>query len=317
MTRLLACLALASFATAAPAQDWPARPVHVIVPYTPGTGADILSRVLGPKLSDRWKAAVVTDNKPGATGNIGADAAAKSPADGYTLLLTATSFTTNPALKPAPFDPVKDFAPVSLVAVGALGVYVNPEVPAKTMREFVDLVKKQPGKLYYSSPGNGGPQHLAMELLKLETGMDIIHVPYKGAAGAITDLVGGQVQAMISALQTVAPHVQSGRLRMLAVMSRTRAEAFPEVPTLKEAGLPDIEVETWYAMFAPAGTPRAIVTRVNQDVNELLKDATIKDVVEKQGLVPRGGTPEALGERVKRELASWTRVVKAAHIKAD
>jgi tripartite-type tricarboxylate transporter receptor subunit TctC len=212
---------------------------------------------------------------------------------------------------------VKDFAPIALLATGALGVYINPEVPAKNMRDFVALVKSQPGKLYYSSPGNGGPQHLAMELLKLETGMNIIHVPYKGAAGAITDLVGGQVQAMISALQTVAPHVKSGRLRMLAVMSAQRADAFPDVPTLKEAGVADLEVETWYAMFAPAGTAAAIVGRVNRDVNELLKEADVREVLAKQGLDPAGGTPEALGARVKRELASWTRVVKAAGIKAD
>jgi tripartite-type tricarboxylate transporter receptor subunit TctC len=304
-------------ASAAGAQDWPTRPVHIVVPYTPGTGADILSRVLGPKLSERWKTPVVVDNKPGATGNIGADAAAKSAPDGYTLLLTATSFTTNPALKPAPFDPVKDFEPVALLATGALGVYINPGVPAKTMKEFVELVKQQPGKLYYSSPGNGGPQHLAMELLKLETGIDIVHVPYKGAAGAISDLVGGHVQAMISALQTVAPHVHAGRLRMLAVMSAQRSEAFPNVPTLKQAGLPDLEVETWYAMFAPAGTPATIVQRTNAELNDFLKEGDVKDVLEKQGLAPRGGKPEVLGERVKKDLASWTRVVKAAHIKAD
>jgi tripartite-type tricarboxylate transporter receptor subunit TctC len=318
MKRALAALFLAALAGVAAAQEpWPGRPVHIVVPYTPGTGADILARVLGPKLAERWKAAVVTDNKPGATGSIGAEFAAKSPPDGYTLLLTATSFTTNPALKPAPFDPVKDFAPIALLATGALGVYVNPDVPAKNMRDFVALVKSQPGKLYYSSPGNGGPQHLAMELLKLETGMDIIHVPYKGAAGAISDLVGGHVQAMVSALQTVAPHVQSGRLRMLAVMSGHRAVAFPDVPTLKEAGLPELEVETWYAMFAPAGTPAAIVTLVNRDLNELLREADVRDVLAKQGLEPAGGTPDALGARVKRELASWTRVVKAAGIKAD
>ncbi|HZS66776.1 MAG TPA: tripartite tricarboxylate transporter substrate binding protein [Burkholderiales bacterium] len=318
MKHTLAALFFVALSGVAAAQEsWPSRPVHIVVPYTPGTGADILARVLGPKLADRWKAAVVTDNKPGATGNIGADFAAKAAPDGYTLLLTATSFTTNPALKPAPFDPVADFAPIALVATGALGVYINPQMPAKSMREFVALVKSQPGKLYYSSPGNGGPQHLAMELLKLETGMDIIHVPYKGAAGAITDLVGGQVQAMISALQTVAPHVKNGRLRMLAVMSSHRAEAFPEVPTLKEAGLPDLEVETWYAMFAPAGTPAAIVGRANRDVNELLKEADVREVLAKQGLEPAGGTPDALGARVKRELANWTRVVNAAGIKAD
>jgi len=311
------CLLFLLAAVSARAQDYPSRPIHFVVPYTPGTGADILARVLGPKLAERWKAAVVVDNKPGATGNIGADFTAKSAPDGYTLLLTATSFTTNPALKPAPFDPVKDFAPVSLLATGALGIYINPQVPAKSMREFIDLAKAQPGKLYYSSPGNGGPQHLAMELLKLDTGMDIVHVPYKGAGGAIADLVGGHVQAMVSALQTVAPHVHSGRLRMLAVMSARRAEAFPDVPTLKEQGLPDLEVETWYAMFAPAGTPAPVVSNLNREMNEFLKEADVREVLEKQGLNPGGGTPEELGERVKRELARWTRVVKAAHIKAD
>jgi tripartite-type tricarboxylate transporter receptor subunit TctC len=303
--------------TAAAQDSWPSRPVHIVVPYTPGTGADILARVFDPKLSQRLKGSFVVDNKPGATGNIGADAVAKSAPDGYTLLLTATSFTTNPALKPAPFDPVKDFAPVALLATGALGIYVNPQVPAKTMPEFVALARKQPGKLYYSSPGNGGPQHLAMELLKLDTKIDIVHVPYKGAGGAIADLVGGHVQAMVSALQTVAPHVQSGRLRMLGVMSAKRADAFPDVPTLKEQGLPDLEVETWYAMFAPAGTPAPIIARLNRDLNEFLKEADVRDVLEKQGLVPEGGAPQLLGDRVKMELARWTRVVKAAGIKGD
>ena len=312
-------LAAAAALAAAPAsaQDWPSRPVHIVVPYTPGTGADILSRVLGPKLSERWKTPVVVDNKPGATGNIGAEQVAKSEPDGYTFLVTATSFTTNPALKPAPFDPVKDFAPVVLIATGELGLYINPQVPAKSAKEFVELVKKQPGKLYYSSPGNGGPQHLAMELLKLETGIDIVHVPYKGAAGAISDLVGGHVQAMISALQTVAPHVHSGRLRMLAVLSDERAPAFSDVPTLKEAGVADIEVSTWYAMFAPAGTPEAVVKRANADVNEFLKEDDLRKLLAKQGLNAGGGAPQALGDRVKRELARWTRVVKAAHIKPD
>jgi tripartite-type tricarboxylate transporter receptor subunit TctC len=305
---------------AASGQDaYPSRTVHIVVPYTPGTGADILSRVLSPKLSERWKVAVVTDNKPGATGNIGAEIAAKSPPDGYTLLLTATSFATNPALSRGklPFDPVKDFAPVLLLATGGLGVYVHPSVPAKTMRQFVDLARSQPGKLYYSSPGNGGPQHLAMELLKLETGIDMVHVPYKGAGGAIADLVGGHVQAMVSALQTVAPHVQAGRLRMLGVMSAERAAAFPGVPTLREQGLPDLEVETWYAMFVPAGTPASVVARVNGEINELLKEGDVKDVLAKQGLAAAGGRPERLGELVKQELTRWTRVVNAAGIKAD
>src|SRR5690349_21860304 len=224
----LILLLLSSAVADAQEAGWPGRTIQIVVPYTPGTGGDILARILGPKLAERWKVAVVTDNRAGVSGNIGTDFVAKSAPDGYTILCTATSFGTNPAINhKLPFDPIKSFVPVIQLASSSVSVIVTPGLPVKSMREFLELARSQPGKLYYSSPGNGGPQHLAMELLKLELGMDIIHVPYKGAGGAITDLVGGQVQAMISALQTVAPHVQSGRLRMLAVLSGQRSEAFP------------------------------------------------------------------------------------------
>ena len=317
MRRIFVVLA-AFAAAAATAQDYPARPVHITVPYTPGTGADILARVLGPKLAERWRSAVVVENRVGATGNIGTEYVAKAASDGYTLLFTATSFGTNPALsRTLPFDPVKSFAPVVLAATSSLAVIVHPQVPAKSLREFIALARSQPGKLHYSSPGNGGPQHLAMELLKLEAGIDLVHVPYKGAGGALTDLIGGHVQAMISALQTVAPHVQSGKLRMLAVMSDERSPAFPEVPTAKEQGLPELEVETWYGLFSPAGTPQVIIQKINSDVNELLKDAAIREMLSRQGMTAAGGAPERFGELVKQELARWTRVVDAAGIKAD
>ena len=315
--RLAAALTAAAMAAGASAQDWPSRPVHIVVPYTPGVGADLLARVLGPKLAARWSTAVIVDNKPGATGNIGAEQVAKAAPDGTTFLLAATSFSTNPAYQPAPFDPVGDFAPVALLATGALGLYINPQLPAKTTREFVALARSQPGKLYYSSPGNGGVQHLAMELFKLETGIDIVHVPYKGAAGAMADLVGGQVQATVSSLQTAAPHVRAGRLRMLGVMSEERAPAFPDVPTLEEQGFANLEVQTWYGIFAPAGTPEAIVARANTDLNDFLKEEDVRTLVAKQGLTPAGGAPQVLGERVKRELATWKRVVKDAHVKPE
>jgi len=319
MKRALAALFLATLAGVAAAQEsYPSRPVHVVVPYTPGTGADILARVLGPKLAERWRSAVVVENRVGATGNIGTEYVAKAAPDGYTLLFTATSFGTNPALvRTLPFDPVKSFAPVILAATSSVAVIVHPQVPAKSLREFIALARAEPGKLHYSSPGNGGPQHLAMELLKLEAGIDLVHVPYKGAGGALTDLIGGHVQAMISALQTVAPHVQSGKLRMLAVMSGERSPAFPEVPTAKEQGLPELEVETWYGLFAPAGTPMEVVNRLNRDINSLLTDPQIKDLLSKQGMAAAGGTPERFGALVKQELARWTRVVDAAGIKAD
>jgi tripartite-type tricarboxylate transporter receptor subunit TctC len=185
------------------------------------------------------------------------------------------------------------------------------------MQEFLDLARGQPGKLYYSSPGNGGPQHLAMELLKLEAHIDLVHVPYKGSGGALADLVGGHVQAMIVSLQTVAPYVQSGKLRMLAVMSAERSQVFPEVPTLKELGFPDLEVDTWYGVFAPAGTSRAIVAKVNAELNSLLGQSEIRELLARQGMIPVGGSPERFGELVRKELVRWSRVVAAAGIKAD
>src|SRR5258706_1168478 len=313
----LAVLLLAS-AVSAQESAWPSRTIQIVVPYTPGTGADILSRILGPLLAERWKVGVVSDNRAGASGNIGTEFVAKSAPDGYTLLCTATSFSTNPALNPRlPFDPVKSFAPVILFATSTMAVTVTPGMPARNMREFLDLARSHPGKYYYSSPGSGGPQHLAMELLKLDARIDLVHVPYKGSGGALADLMGGHVQAMIVSLQTAAPYVQSGKLRMLAVMSAERSQAFSEVPTLKELGLADLEVETWYGVFAPAGTPRAVIARVNTELNALLKQSEIRDLLAKQGMAPAGGTPERFGDLVKKELARWSRVVAAAGIKAD
>ena len=300
------------------ASSWPNRTIQIVVPYTPGTGADILARILSPKLSERWKVGVVTDNRAGATGNIGTEFVGKAAPDGYTLLCTATSFGTNPALNPhLPFDPIKNFSPVILLATSAVSVVVTPGLPAKSMREFLELAGKQPGKFYYSSPGNGGPQHLAMELLKLDAHIDLVHVPYKGAGGALADLVAGHVQATVAALQTVAPYVHGGKLRMLAVMSAERSPAFPDVPTLKELGFPDLEVETWYGMFAPAGVPPDIVAKLNAELNALLGQPDVQTLLSRQGMVPAGGTPERFGELVAKELARWSRVVAAAGIKAD
>src|SRR5688572_32716227 len=202
----LAALAAMGWMAGAMAQDagFPARTVQVVVPYTPGTGADILSRTLGPKLAERWKVAVITDNRPGATGNIGAEFVSKASPDGHTVLFTATSFGTTPALyRNLPFDPVKSFAPVILIATSGVALVVHPQLPARNIKEFIQLAKRRPGQMLYSSPGNGGPQHLAMELLKLETGIDIVHVPHRSAAGAMTDLIGGHVQAMISDRKSV------------------------------------------------------------------------------------------------------------------
>ena len=298
--------------------SWPERAVQLEVPYTPGTTADTLSRSLGAKLADRWKVAVVTDNRAGASGIIGTEFAAKAPPDGYTLLFTATSHGTVPALHPKlNFDPLRSFAPVVLLATSALAVVVSPSLPVSTLREFIDLARKDPGKLAYSSPGTGAPQHLTMELFMLETGTQLLHVPYKGSSGALTDLVGGEVQASIVSLQTAGTFVKSSKLRMLAVMSEERSPAFPDVPTVKELGLPKLVVETWYGVFAPAGTPGDVVMRVNQDLNALLQRPDVREDLAKQGLTAAGGTPERLGGLLQEELARWSRVVSSAHIKAE
>ncbi|HZN27362.1 MAG TPA: tripartite tricarboxylate transporter substrate binding protein [Burkholderiales bacterium] len=316
MSAALICWAAGVRAQGAAA--YPQRNVQLVVPYTPGTGADILARALGPRLADRWKVAVITDNRPGATGNIGTDFVAKAPPDGHTLLVTATSFGTVPALTPRlPFDPVKSFAPVVQIAASELTFVVHPQLPVKSVREFIQLAKRRPGELLYSSPGNGGPQHLTTELIKLEAGIDIVHVPYKGAAGAITDLVGGHVQAMVSAMQTISPQVRAGKLRMLAVMGEKRSAPFPDVPTMKEQGLPSLVVETWYGLFAPAGTPAGVVAKLNSDLNALLESAEVRELLVRQGMNAVGGTPERFGEMVRRELARWSRVVAVAKIKPD
>lgn len=316
--RVLAALLLAPGLCVAQESDWPSRAIQIVVPYTPGTGADILARVLGPKLAERWKVAVVVENRAGASGNIGTDYVAKAASDGYALLCTATSFGTNPAVnRKLPFDPVNSFVPVIQLARSSVSVIVTASLPAKSMREFLDFARNQPGKLYYSSPGNGAPQHLAMELLKQEAHIDLVHVPYKGSGGALADLVGGHVQAMIVSLQTVAPYIQSGKLRMLAVMSAERSEAFPDVPTLKELGLADLEVDTWYGVFAPAGTSKAVVRKLNTELNSLLREAEIRALLVKQGMIPVGGSPERFGELVRKELTRWSQVVAAAGIKAD
>ena len=316
MKAVVALAAAFAFGVAA-AQEFPSRTVHLIVPYTPGTGADILARLFGTRLAERWKIGVVTENKPGATGNIGAAFVAKSAPDGHTLLFVATSFGTAPAFGKVPFDPVKSFAPVALIATSGLVFVVNPKLPATSMRELIELTKREPGKLHYSSPGNGGPQHLAMELLKLELGMDIVHVPYKTAAGAVSDVVGGHVQATIAAVQTAQPQVVSGQLRALAVLSAERSQAFTQVPTLKEQGLPELEVETWYGAFAPAGTAASVVARINNDLNSILADPGLREFLARQGMTAVGGSPERLGALVKRELERWAKVVSAAGIKAD
>ncbi len=317
----LAAVALCAVAasTAFGQESYPSRPVKLVVPFTPGTGIDILARTLGQKLGEEWKVGVVVENRAGASGNIGTEAVAKSPPDGYTLLTTAQTMVVNRALFASlPYDPVKDFAPIAPLAVGSLALVVHPSLNVKTVSELVALAKANPGKLNYASPGNGTPHHLAMELFKSKAGLDIVHVPYKGTAQAVQDLLGGQVGVMFLPVHVALPQTDSGKLLMLAAGGTARAGAAPNVPSLAEAaGIRDIDTDIWYGLYAPARTPQAVIDRVNADVNRLLKQPDVADTLAKQGLQPTGGTPAALADLTKSDLERWTAVVKAAKIQAD
>lgn len=312
-----------ALALALPSSGWsqggyPTRPVTIIVPFTPGTGADVLARLLEPRLSARLKQPFVVENRAGASGAIGMEAVAKAKPDGYTLLFSATSHGTIPALRAKlPFDARKSYAPVALLATSALSLVTSTDVPAKTLLEFIALAKSKPGELHYSSPGNGSVQHLTMELLKLETGTNLVHVPYKGSSGASTDLIGGHVQATVAALQTMAPFVKSGKLRMLAVLSEQRSPAFPDVPTAREVGLPNMVVDTWYGAFAPAGTPSDIVKVLNSEINAALQLPEVREAMAQQGMTPVNAPPERMGQLLDSELVRWKRVVTAANIQGE
>jgi tripartite-type tricarboxylate transporter receptor subunit TctC len=300
------------------AQDYPSRTIQFIVPFTSGTTADVLARLLGAKISQRWNVPVVVENKVGAGGVIGCDSVAKAAPDGYTILFSATSFGTIPALQPKlPFDPVKSFAPVSLLGTSAMTLVTSNTFPAATVGELVAHLKKQPGVVNYASPGTGSSQHLAMELFKQETGTNMVHVPYKGTAGALNDIVAGHVQASVVSLQTATSLVQNGKMRMLGVMSRERAATFPQVPTLAESGYPNLLVDTWYGVMAPAGTPPAVINKLNAEINQLLALPDVKEAMVKQGVEPVGGKPEKLDTLVRSELKLWSQVVSRGKITAE
>jgi len=297
---------------------YPSRTIAIIAPFSPGTGIDILARTFGQRLSERWSVPVVVENRPGASGNIGTELAARAAGDGYTLMMTATTFALNPALsKKARYDPLKSFAPVSLVATGLLWFAISTNTRADSMSEFVALAKSNPGKLNYASSGNGTPQHLTMELFKLTAGVDVTHVPYKGAADATKDLAGGYVDAMILPAHTIASLVQAGKVRLLAVLNEERSPVFPAVPTFREAGYPGVESSVWYGLMAPASTSPEVVRKLNNEINAILALAEVKDILTKQGLIPAGGEPERLSKLVRAELERWTRVIAEAKIRAD
>ena len=295
--------------------DYPARPVKVIVPSPPGGGTDILARVLAQHFSKGLGQPFVVENKPGAGNMIGIESVARSPGDGYTLLVTASTLALNSVLyKKVPYDPVRDFAPITLAATAPNVLVVNPALPVRSLAEFIALAKAKPGALSYGTPGIGTSPHLSMELLKSMAGIDLQHVPYRGTAAAVTDVIGGQIAATFANALTAKPQVDSGRVRALAVSGPSRVEAFPTVPTVAEAGVPGYEAMQWYGMVAPAGTPPQIIARVHAEAAKALQSNEMKEKLALDGAQPVGSTPAEFAALIRRELDKWTRVVRAAGI---
>jgi tripartite-type tricarboxylate transporter receptor subunit TctC len=309
---------LAAALAPAAAQGLSNRPITIIVPFSPGTGPDVMARAVGDGLQRHWNQSVVVDNKPGASGNIGTQVAARAAADGHTLLMTSNNFTTNASLYgQLPYDPLKSFSPIVGVGVGALALCVHPSVPAKDAKEFIAYVKQHPGELNYGSPGVGGPHHLAMELFKRAAGIDIRHVPYRGSAGATQDIVGGHVAGGFLSLSVAAPLAKTGALRILGIASKERAPTYPEFPTLAEQDMAGVEAELWFGLMAPAGTPRDIIERYSATVNEIVREPDVVKTAAAQGVVTRGGTPEQLAAFLARDIEVWQQVVKEAGIRAE
>ncbi len=313
---LLAALALSAAAPGSgQAQGLSNRNIFIIVPFTPGSGPDVLARIVGEELRKRWSQPVVIENKAGASGNLGAAFAARAEPDGHTILLSVNTFLMNAALyKNLPYDPVKSFEPIVELATGSLVLAVHPSVPAKSTRELIEHAKSKPGQVTYASPGRGTPQHLAMELFKLNAGVDLQHVPYTGSAGAVKDLLGGHVGAMFVPVHTVLPLAADNQVRLLALGSGKRSTLAPDVPTLAEEGVSGLEVDLWYALSAPAGTPKDIIGRYNEVVNAILASIEVREQFAKQGLVPVGGSPQQLAELIGQDLPRWAKVVKDAGI---
>jgi tripartite-type tricarboxylate transporter receptor subunit TctC len=319
MRRFLLCLLAAVVPAIALAQAYPAKPIHLIVPFPPGGINDVLARVTGQKLSESLGQGVVVENRPGAGGTIGSNAVAKAPADGYTLLFGATStVAVSPHLyKNVPYDPIADFAPiVEIASVGSLLV-VNPAVPATSVRELVALARARPGSLTFGSAGSGASQHMGGELLKSMAAIDIVHVPYKGGAPAMTDLVAGQISFMVEPIPTALPHVKSGRVRALAVSTPRRSAALPELPTISESGYPGYDLTIWFGLLAPARTPPEVIARINADMVKILAGADMRERLSAQGAEPVGGTPETFAAHIRSEVARWGDVVKTSGAKVD
>jgi tripartite-type tricarboxylate transporter receptor subunit TctC len=295
------------------ADAYPARPIRFIVPFPPGGGNDIVGRIVAQKLAEGLGQQVVIDNRGGAGGTIGTDIAAKAPPDGYTMLVNNISLAVNHTLfRKLPYDTLKDLAPVSLVGRQPNIVVVHPALPAKSMRELIELARTKPGQLNYGSGGNGTASHLATEMLKLMTKTDLVHVPYKGLGPALTDLIGGRLELIISTMASALPQMKAGKLRPLAVTTARRSSFFPEVPTMNEAGVKGYEFSTWYGLLVPAGTPQAIVDRLNREAVKAVASAAVIEQFSGQGLEAAASGPQEFGAYLRSEVSKWGRVIKAS-----
>ena len=325
VSRALRLLALAAAAASAPwparaqAPDaWPSKPIRFILPFPPGGGTDILGRLIAERLTAGLGQPVVTENRGGAGGNVGAEAAAKSAPDGYTIVLVAPSLCISPSLySKLNYDPVKDFAPVSLVATVPNVMVTNPLVPAKTLKDFIALAKSKPGELNFGSGGSGTSNHLAGELFNIVADVKLVHVPYKGVNLAMNDVLSGRVQLVFIGIPAAAPHIKAGRLRALALAAPRRSPVLPDVPTADEAGLPKFEVTTWYGILAPAGTPKTVVSRLNSELVRIMHAPELKERLDALATDPVTSTPDEFADLIVREIAKWGDVVRRAGLKAD
>jgi tripartite-type tricarboxylate transporter receptor subunit TctC len=304
------------------AQNYPAKPIRMVIPFTPGGSTDILARTIGLELTKAWGQAVVLDNVAGAGGSIGAERVAKAPADGYTLLMAhiGTLAVTPSIYANLPYDPVKSFAPVAWVAKVPNVLSVYPGLPVNSVKELIDLAKSKPNSLNFGSGGNGSAAHLAMEFFNMQAQINMVHVPYRGTIPAVTDLVAGQVQVIFTGAPALSSFIKSGQLRALAVSSKVRLPSLPDVPTVAESGIKSLakfEADQWYGIVAPAGTPQAVVTKLNLQINEALNSAEIKKRFENEGALVAPTTPEVFGQLIESEIERWRPIVKASKIKPD